>query len=286
LLIADLWQGLEPEKAMAFRERVLIALEKVVDQAPTPAPLQGYQGAYGYLRSAQQRGVASTEGHEALRKALHFALTDLQMAFYESVCLGGPRPSEMRGVIANEFEKGGFPDEALAAWTEAALVDPTALGRARAMHAKEHPGESFETYWEARLPPAPVLDLRTADGARTGLEALRGHWILLDFWATWCGPCREEMPHLQELQEQLASPQHPPASILTIACDDQPADAYAFVKDRHFTFPVTVLAERGPEDACQTALPTHALVTPGGRLVSIPFDVDYVEALRSYVPEN
>jgi thiol-disulfide isomerase/thioredoxin len=44
--------------------------------------------------------------------------------------------------------------------------------------------------------PAPALDLATLDGGRASLGALRGHPVLINFWTSWCRPCRDEMPQI------------------------------------------------------------------------------------------
>lgn len=50
--------------------------------------------------------------------------------------------------------------------------------------------------WEA-----PGFDLYNLDGQAVSLESLRGRYVMLNFWATWCGPCRMEMPYMQEIHE-------------------------------------------------------------------------------------
>ncbi|MDH5648764.1 MAG: TlpA family protein disulfide reductase [Gammaproteobacteria bacterium] len=50
---------------------------------------------------------------------------------------------------------------------------------------------------------APSLVLSDSDGNQTDLKALRGQWVLVHFWASWCGPCREEMPAIQRLASQM-----------------------------------------------------------------------------------
>ncbi len=50
--------------------------------------------------------------------------------------------------------------------------------------------------------PAPSFAAMTLDGREVTLESLRGQVVLLNLWATWCGPCREETPYLQEVYEE------------------------------------------------------------------------------------
>lgn len=51
--------------------------------------------------------------------------------------------------------------------------------------------------------PAPALRLTNMEGQVTDLSELRGQWVMVHFWATWCGPCRREMPTLQGLSQRL-----------------------------------------------------------------------------------
>jgi len=54
--------------------------------------------------------------------------------------------------------------------------------------------------------PLPPIDMRDADGKPMALERFRGKAVLLNIWATWCGPCRVEMPSLDRLQARLGGP--------------------------------------------------------------------------------
>jgi peroxiredoxin len=78
--------------------------------------------------------------------------------------------------------------------------------------------------------PAPQFTL--ADGGQTvSLASLRGHTVVLNFWATWCMPCVEELPSLLVLQHRL-----PQITILAISQDDDPAAYRAFLLDNHVDF--------------------------------------------------
>lgn len=53
--------------------------------------------------------------------------------------------------------------------------------------------------------PAPALALEDLDGAEFDLEAARGKWVFVHFWASWCGPCRREMPAVERMADRLAA---------------------------------------------------------------------------------
>jgi thiol-disulfide isomerase/thioredoxin len=73
---------------------------------------------------------------------------------------------------------------------------------------------------------APSLRLKTLDGKDFDLSSLRGKSVLVDFWATWCMPCRESMPNLAKLYDE-----HKDKGLVlvSISKDDDPADAARFV---------------------------------------------------------
>lgn len=112
--------------------------------------------------------------------------------------------------------------------------------------------------------PAPALKLSDMDGKSLDLAQQRGHWALVHFWATWCGPCRREMPTLAQLIKAM------PAERLNVYLVNT-----AESEDDVFTFLASVSPELGSyldRDGKVTerwqprGLPASFLVDPQGRL--------------------
>jgi thiol-disulfide isomerase/thioredoxin len=68
----------------------------------------------------------------------------------------------------------------------------------------------------ARARMAPPFAVRTLDGQRVSLDDLQGKVVLLDFWATWCGPCREALPHMVKIAKSF---QGQPLVVLSVSLD-------------------------------------------------------------------
>jgi thiol-disulfide isomerase/thioredoxin len=103
--------------------------------------------------------------------------------------------------------------------------DDTAI-RMRAQRYIEHP-----ELVRARM--APAFEVTTLDGQRVSLDGLQGKVVLIDFWATWCGPCREALPHIQEIARKF---QGQPLVILSVSLDSDEAKWKDFVAKNNMTW--------------------------------------------------
>lgn len=84
---------------------------------------------------------------------------------------------------------------------------------------------------------APDFSLPQLDGKSLELSSYRGKVVLLDFWATWCDPCREEIPHFVDLQNQYASQG---LQIIGVSMDDSPAPVRLFYQQFKMNYPVVM----------------------------------------------
>jgi len=112
---------------------------------------------------------------------------------------------------------------------------------------------------------APDFKLTSIDGKPLSLAALRGKVILLNFWATWCGPCRAEVPDLVELQNKYKDK----LQVLGLVTDDDDEDAVRkFVDSFGINYPVAMATPdiRGQYGGIP-ALPTSFVIDLEGRVV-------------------
>ncbi len=96
-------------------------------------------------------------------------------------------------------------------------------------------GRSHKPY-ESK-PVAPDFTLTQLDGKPLQLSSYRGKVVLLDFWATWCDPCREEIPHLVELQQTYGNQG---LQIIGISMDDSIDPVRPFSEKFHMNYPIVM----------------------------------------------
>jgi thiol-disulfide isomerase/thioredoxin len=112
--------------------------------------------------------------------------------------------------------------------------------------------------------PAPDFKLAGLDGKPVTLADSKGKVILLNFWATWCGPCRAEIPDLIELQNKYKD--H--LQILGLVVDDDPDAIKLFVGKSHINYPVALATDDlRLEYGGIPALPTSFVLDAEGRVV-------------------
>jgi thiol-disulfide isomerase/thioredoxin len=118
----------------------------------------------------------------------------------------------------------------------------------------------------ARPADAPDFTLESLDGKSLRLSDLRGKVVLLNFWATWCDPCKIEMPWFVELQNEYG-PQG--LQVVGVAMDDSSKEDIAkFAKDMGVNYPVLLGKEAvGDEYGGVPALPESFFISREGRIV-------------------
>jgi peroxiredoxin len=112
--------------------------------------------------------------------------------------------------------------------------------------------------------PAPDFTLRQLDGPNLRLGEQRGRVVMVNFWATWCGPCRIELPHLDKLHAKYRSSGF---MLLGVNIDDDPNAAKALASKMGLKFPVLFDSEKKVVAAYDlNAMPASVLIDRDGKV--------------------
>lgn len=127
--------------------------------------------------------------------------------------------------------------------------------------------------------PAPDLKAKSIDGADVDLAALRGKVVLLDFWTTWCGPCKRELPVLQKLHDQFPES----LAVVGINVDDEQGSVRDLVNSVGLRYPVVPLLSSHDLVSMLSvnAFPTVVLIDREGKIVSYEVGARGDAALRA-----
>jgi peroxiredoxin len=111
--------------------------------------------------------------------------------------------------------------------------------------------------------PAPSFTLASLDGREVSLDSLQGKRILLHFWATWCGVCRQEFGALNAVERGLG----PDEALVTIVADSEDAGRIRdFVAKEHIAYPVLLGTDSVVRAFHVGAFPTNYFLDKGGRI--------------------
>lgn len=138
--------------------------------------------------------------------------------------------------------------------------------------------------------PAPDFTLAARDGSAVTLSDLKGQVVMINFWATWCGPCRKEMPLLEQLHARYESLGF---TLLGVNVEEDSRLADQFLKETPVTFPILLDPENGVSKLYKvSAMPSTVLVDRSGNLRYLHhgyqegYENEYQDQIRTLVRER
>jgi thiol-disulfide isomerase/thioredoxin len=126
-------------------------------------------------------------------------------------------------VLARLGQMDGARDQFKTCLTCVSPSDPSYL---RAQHFADDPALSLHKM-------APAFTVTALDGSKFNLDAMGGRVVLIDFWATWCGPCNEELPHMKKIAKEFAGQ---PLVIISVSWDSDEQKWKDFINKNEMTW--------------------------------------------------
>jgi thiol-disulfide isomerase/thioredoxin len=134
----------------------------------------------------------------------------------------------------------------------------------RLLTEKRKAAEDTDARWEKPKHPLPSFNLTDLQGKTWSLARLEGKTVLINVWATWCGPCVAEHPEFQKLYDKLKD--RPDVSVLSFNVDEDMGKVAPYLAEHKYTFPVIPAGDVVDAVAPQLAIPRNWLVDRSGKL--------------------
>lgn len=232
--------GLELQAAKRARRADEVMQLRASIEAPPPADNK-FRSGYWLNRGR----------FEALQNHTQDALAYYQLALETRTV----RPRAIGGRLHDDLT-----DEARALWkAQGGTEEAWAVWSKPPSGSADKPGDGF---WEKPTKAIPTFELSDLSGKTWRLKELKGRTVLISVWATWCGPCEAELPHLEKFYEKFKD--RSDIQVLTFDIDEDLGLVAPYLKEKGYTFPVLPAYSDVVTLLDGFAIPQNWLVDPHG----------------------
>ncbi|WP_157986687.1 TlpA family protein disulfide reductase [Chitinophaga alhagiae] len=280
-------KGMHTEAAATLKDVTAVLEKGTVDSLSSTRYADQNLLAYAYF--LQYEALKDTHAEQALNYYARAAAVSPRNkeeraydSFYDRAMLKSDE--SYRSGFANALFRQGDDREATKVLAQQVNANPAMLPDVQKAFEQHLPGRDFKDFVHNTLvrtwKTAPNFDLTGPDGKRYKLSDYRGKWLLIDFWGTWCAPCREELPEIQKMHQNL--PVNGESAFLSIACHDRPAHVTNFMQLEKYTFPVAMSDGKVQGDYKVSGYPSKVIISPDGRMLDVAFNLDWKGAFRAF----
>jgi thiol-disulfide isomerase/thioredoxin len=208
---------------------------------------------------AQTRGAAYNQSvyWQAVGKVAEAELRKLDaLTAYQTALVLRPNPPAAKDELNTNTQR---------LWKELGGTDQGwSAYLARTEAAKSKVGSAEVATWDTKNTLLPEFELSDLDGRKWSLTDLKGKVGFINLWATWCGPCRAELPYVQKLREQLKDRKD--VVVLTLNIDEEVGLVQPFMKEFKYNFPV-LLGQTYADGQGVNSIPRNWVVSLDGKIM-------------------
>ena len=183
--------------------------------------------------------------------------------------------------------KHGNKAKILNALSQAALNDPIKFKpKLKTFYSEKFQKENFNDFWlnqiNLRFKFKKAYEIKTLDDIVYNSQNQKNKWVFIDFWGTWCTPCRDEHPILTKRINEMNTEFSKDILAYTIAYKDTKASVLTYMKEFDYQFPVAIGDEKIIDDFKIKAFPTKILITPKGKYLQVPHNENWFNFVKAY----
>ncbi|WP_214071952.1 TlpA disulfide reductase family protein [Mucilaginibacter sp. dw_454] len=186
----------------------------------------------------------------------------------------------------NKLIATGDIETALKLFADNITANPVNLADMQKVYEKYLPNSNFKDFFKNKVvnnwADAPAFELTGIDGKKYALSDYKNKWLVVDFWGTWCGPCREEMPKVNEFNQELVSGKHKGIHLLSVSCYDEAPAVKTFVTNNNYGITVAMSDNVIQKNYKIGGYPSKILISPNGKMIDIPFGTDWQSVIKKF----
>ncbi|WP_214227195.1 DUF6263 family protein [Pedobacter sp. B4-66] len=241
-----------------------------------------------YLKFLSVVKTDSTKAIAYLAKAAEYSPKNNKekayASFYDRVFLKSRE--SYRDDYIDQLLSSGNEQEALKLLAVQINSSPETLSDMQKRFETKFPNRSFKTFFMDHIistwQNAPEFKVKNIDGKEHILSDFKDKWLVLDFWGTWCGPCKEELPDVNKFYTELTEGKHGDSNFLSVACYDTEEKVKGFLELNKYTIPVAMSDNKIEKDYKVSGYPSKIIISPDGRMLNVQFGKDWKGILKKF----